>query len=160
MPAADMVFDKVAMSESFYISNMRPQKPRFNRGVWKRLENQVRRWVVEYDELFIVTGGVLTDIIDTIGPNGVGVPGSYYKIILDIEPEYRVIAFLMPNEKSSEPLSSFVVSVDSVELVTGIDFFIDLTDSLECAIEESVNVFFCGESLIYNHNLFLYRIKA
>ncbi|MFC2107445.1 DNA/RNA non-specific endonuclease [Bacteroidota bacterium] len=138
IPAADMAFDKVAMSESFCMSNMSPQVPGFNQGIWKRLENQVRKWAVEYDELFIVTGGVLTDIIDTIGPNGVGVPGSYYKIILDIEPEYRVIAFLMPNEKSAEPLSSFVVSVDSVEVVTGIDFFSSLADSIENALENRI----------------------
>lgn len=142
MPAADMVFDEVAMSESFYMSNMSPQLPGFNRGVWKRLENQVRRWVIDYEELYIISGGVLNNIIDTIGPNRVSVPGSYYKIILDTEPEYRAVAFLIPHRKSSLTLDSFIVSIDSVEKVTGIDFLPALPDSIDNKIELEANLFF------------------
>ena len=34
-PAADMSFNAQAMSETFYLSNMSPQVPSFNRGIWK-----------------------------------------------------------------------------------------------------------------------------
>ena len=48
-PAADMGFSKITMDESFYYSNMSPQVPQFNRGIWKSLETQVRNWAIEYD---------------------------------------------------------------------------------------------------------------
>jgi endonuclease G len=44
-PAGSMKADAENMSESFFMSNMSPQYPSFNRGVWKRLEGEVRYWV-------------------------------------------------------------------------------------------------------------------
>ena len=41
-PAADMGYSMEAMVQSFFYTNMSPQLPRFNRGVWKKLEMQVR----------------------------------------------------------------------------------------------------------------------
>ncbi|NTW34356.1 MAG: DNA/RNA non-specific endonuclease, partial [Bacteroidetes bacterium] len=48
-PAGDMKFDSIAMTESFFLTNMSPQLPDFNRGIWQRIEQQVRNWVQEYD---------------------------------------------------------------------------------------------------------------
>jgi endonuclease G len=58
-PAADMGWSSTSMAESFYFSNMSPQVPGFNRGIWKRLEEQVRSWAIEYDTIYVVTGPVL-----------------------------------------------------------------------------------------------------
>jgi len=46
-PARDMTWSRTAMSESFYMSNMSPQIPGFNRGIWKQLESQVRQYAVD-----------------------------------------------------------------------------------------------------------------
>ena len=73
-PAADMKWSATAMSESFYMSNMSPQRPGFNRGIWKRLEQLVRTWAVEYEEIHVVTGPVLKGSFKSIGPNQVSVP--------------------------------------------------------------------------------------
>ena len=70
-PAADFSKNGLAMSESFYLSNMSPQHPSFNRGQWAALEKQVRRWVVDKGSLYVVTGAVLND---PIGSNQVSVP--------------------------------------------------------------------------------------
>ena len=59
--AADMKWSKKVLSESFYMSNMSPQNPSFNRGIWKRLENQMRQWALDEQKLHIVTGGVLIE---------------------------------------------------------------------------------------------------
>jgi endonuclease G len=135
-PAADMSFSAEAMSETFFLSNMSPQEPGFNRGIWKQLEEQVRKWAVSADSLYVVTGGVLTRPKGAIGPSRVTVPGFYYKVILDpSQNNPRMLAFLMPNAKSSEPLAVFTVTADSVESLTGIDFFPGLTDSLEFRLE-------------------------
>ncbi len=52
-PAADMAFSTIAMSESFYLSNMSPQAPSFNRGIWKKLESYVRKLAFTYGSNFI-----------------------------------------------------------------------------------------------------------
>lgn len=135
-PAADFSYDEFALSQSFYMSNMSPQEPNFNRGVWKKLEDQVRDWAKANQAVYVVTGPVLNKSFKTIGKNKISVPEYYYKIVLDIEkPEIKAIAFLMKNEKSSAELSSFVVSIDQIENLTKLDFFPSLPDDFESALE-------------------------
>lgn len=136
-PASDMGWSSIAMSESFYYSNMSPQEPSFNRGIWKRLEKVVRNWAVENDTIYIVTGPVLTDNLLTIGANKVTVPKYFYKVILDYsKPIIKGIGFIIGNSGSNEPLQNYAVTIDSVENFTGIDFFPLLPDDQEKLIEE------------------------
>jgi len=138
-PASDMGWSETAMAESFYYSNMSPQVPTFNRGIWKQGEDLVRQWARAYGSLYVVVGPVLKAGLATIGPNKVAVPEHYFKVILDKEgPEAKALAFIIPNKGSTEPLQSFVVSVDSVEKVTGIDFFPNLPDEEEMELEHQV----------------------
>ncbi len=137
-PAGDMKFSSTAMSESFYLSNISPQKPEFNRGIWKKLESQVRTWAYRNVRIYVVTGGVLNSCDATIGSNEVGVPQYYYKVILDYkQPDIKAIALVLPNRKGTQPLSSYVESIDYVEDLTGIDFFPDLPDELENRLESN-----------------------
>jgi len=136
-PAADMKWSSAAMSESFLMSNMSPQAPGFNRGIWRRLEEWVRDQAEANEEVYVVTGPVLTDgSFQEIGPNGVDVPKRYFKVVLDYkEPELKAIGFILPNQSSSQPLSIYAVSVDQVEMVTGLDFFYLLEDVDEEMLE-------------------------
>jgi endonuclease G len=137
-PAADMSKNQRIMDESFYMSNMSPQAPSFNRGIWKKLEEQVRDWTFEDTLLYVVTGPVLSEGLETIGENEVSVPKYYYKVVADFsEPELKCIAFLMPNEKSNESIYTYVVSIDSLEKVTGLDFYPLLPDAIENKLERS-----------------------
>ena len=126
-PAGDMAFDTEAMQESFYMSNMSPQIRAFNGGVWKELEETVRDWAYHNDDIYVVTGPVLTDkhIVKKIGKSSkVSVSDMFYKVILDYqEPEVKGIGFLLPHKLSERPLAEYAVTIDSVEKVTGIDFF-------------------------------------
>ena len=136
-PAADMGWSAKTMAESFYFSNMSPQVPAFNRGIWKRTEELVRTWAIAYDSLYIVTGPVLNGKLPSIGANQVSIPNYYYKVILDYHhPEVKAIGIIMPNADSSEPIQHFAVSVDSVEHLTGIDFFPLLNDVEESKLEK------------------------
>ncbi|MEC7755583.1 DNA/RNA non-specific endonuclease [Roseivirga sp. UBA1976] len=138
-PAADFSYDEFALSQSFYMSNMSPQDPGFNRGIWKKLESKVRDWAKENGVVYVVTGPVLKSGLKSIGPNKVSVPEYYYKIVLDIDrPEIKAIAFLMKNEKSSNELSSFVVTIDEIERLTRLDFFPSIPDELENMLESTV----------------------
>ena len=138
-PAGSMTINAKAMSESFYLSNMSPQLPAFNRGGWKELETLVRKWVAEYDRLYVITGPVLKGANRHIGPDKVTVPNSYYKIIYAPN-QAEMIAFVMPNAKIEHELNEYVVDVDEVERLTDIDFFAGMDDQLEKRLEANVNI--------------------
>lgn len=138
-PAGDMSWSESAMSESFYMSNMSPQKPYFNRVTWRMLESIVREWSVKYDKVYIVTGPILADgPYLSIGKNKVSVPNYYYKVILRYSDDIKEsIAFMMPNKKTDKPIKDFVVSVNFIEALTGIDFFYLLDNDIEEIIESN-----------------------
>jgi endonuclease G, mitochondrial len=74
----------------------------------------------------------------TIGPDRVVVPQRFFKVILaPYLNSPKAIGFIMKNDKEESPLSSYAVSVDSVEKLTGMDFFSALPDNLENRIESS-----------------------
>lgn len=140
-PAGDMSWSEETMRESFYMSNMSPQLPAFNRGIWKNLESEVRIWAKQNSELYVVTAGVLEQDLPKIGTkNKVSVPEYFYKVILDYkEPGYKAIGFLMQNKGSKSPVLESAVPVDSIERVTGIDFFPHLPDSIESYVEAHID---------------------
>jgi endonuclease G, mitochondrial len=140
-PCGDMCWSYQAMTESFYLSNMSPQVPAFNRGIWKKLEEQVRDWAIEDQAVCVVTGPVLTKGLGTIGHHRIAIPEYFYKVILDYtEPGIKGIGFIIPNAGSSTDLQHYAVTIDSVEKLTQIDFFWQLPDSEEKIIEGKMNV--------------------
>jgi endonuclease G len=139
-PAADMAWSETAMQESFYYSNMSPQVPSFNRGIWKKLEEQVRDWAVQFDEVYVATGPILISGLPYIGGNKVSVPNLYYKALLVYGNKGKqAIAFVLPNQASQQPLVSFAITIDSLENLTGINFFAALQDDEEALIEAAVH---------------------
>ncbi|MBT8231493.1 MAG: DNA/RNA non-specific endonuclease [Saprospiraceae bacterium] len=122
-PAGDMAFNKKAMKESFFMSNISPQIRKFNNGVWKELEENTRDWAYQKGEIFVVSGPIFYgNNYKKIGQNKVGVPDAFYKILLD-KSESESIAFIIPHEKTDLPLSQFATSINEVESVVNIDFF-------------------------------------
>ncbi|NOQ92749.1 MAG: DNA/RNA non-specific endonuclease, partial [Flavobacteriaceae bacterium] len=99
---------------------------------------KTRYWAQKYDEIYVVTGGVLSDNLETIGDENVAVPKYFYKVLLDYtQPEIKAIAFLVPHQESNKALYEFIVSIDKIEALTGIDFFPALPDDLENKLESS-----------------------
>lgn len=136
-PAADMALNKTSMSESFYLSNMSPQVPGFNRGIWSTMEDQVRKWALSYQKLYVVTGPIFRDNKGTIGEDKVTVPGYYYKVLFDGKD--KMIGLILPNASSSSKLEQFVVTVDEIEKETGVDFFPGLEDKIENKLEGEID---------------------
>ena len=150
-PAADFAFSDKAMSETFYMSNMSPQKGSLNRGIWKDLESEVRLWAKSFGRVYVVSGPILekpAEAYESIGENHVTVPEFYYKVIL--APVYEddedrkspedadsvlAMAYIFPNEKCEGTLDDYTVTVDEVESRTGLDFFALFEDSVENEIE-------------------------
>ena len=139
VPAADMAFHEKAMEETFFMSNISPQDRAFNGGIWRELEEQVRKWTWDRGELIIVAGPVLNDGLKRIGRNEVAVPEQFYKIIFD-ERDKEMLAFLIPNQKSERHLKGYAVSVDTLEMITGIDFFEQSLADNDSLLEISVDL--------------------
>ncbi|MBX7226676.1 MAG: DNA/RNA non-specific endonuclease [Chitinophagales bacterium] len=142
-PSADFRWSLKALSESYFYSNMSPQVPELNRGAWSKLENQGREWALDCGELFVITGPILNDKLKKV-PQGclhLSIPEYYYKIILDYkEPEYKAIAFIMPNTNVTQPVLNYVVTIDEIEKRTGVDFFPALDDTLEERLEKTSRI--------------------
>lgn len=152
-PSADMKFDRQAMQNSFYMSNITPQTHKLNTGIWNNLEQQCRFWARVFNRIHIVTGPVLN-----IDPkkkkkltytdygiekkSNITIPEHYYKIVFDnAEPEIKMIAFLIPNTNDVKgSYFDYAVSVDHLEELTGIDFFSNLPLKVQEQYESSVDV--------------------
>ncbi len=137
-PSADFRWSESALSESYFYSNMSPQVGDFNRKKWSELEMLLRGYVINNPtvNLFVITGPVLKRNLPVIerGVNKVSIPEQFFKVALDLENK-RAIGFLMPNQEIEDDLIDFAVSVDSVEIATGINFYEPLPDTLEERIE-------------------------
>jgi endonuclease G len=137
-PAGDRRFSFEAYHETFLTSNISPQNNDFNGGVWNKLEQKVRYWAKKYDGVYVVTGGVLKDGLKTIGAERISVPEAFYKIILDTSGDrYKALAFLIPNEPTYKSFYEFVVTIDSIETQTGIDFFPNLSQKIQSELEST-----------------------
>lgn len=135
-PAGDRGFDYNAFHETFLTSNISPQNHGFNAGIWNSLEQKVRYWASRYDGVYVITGGILEEGLNTIGSENVSVPRAFYKIVVDFSKErYKVAAFLIPHKKRDDSFYNYTTTVDAIEAKTGIDFFPDLPDAVENKIE-------------------------
>ncbi len=145
-PAGDMNFNQTAMSQSFFMTNISPQKPGLNRQIWKELEEKVRDWAVDNDSIIIITGPIFSQKPRRIGNNKVAVPSQFYKVVADISNKdgYKAIAFIFDNKdyNTNEQFMDYAISVDELEQQTGIDFFAnyqnDDVDKIESSIDKNL----------------------
>ena len=139
-PAKDNSFSVDANKESFYYSNSSPQLGKFNSDIWEDLESWVRKQAIEYDSVYVATGPVFKNNLGAIGSNQVTVPGYYYKMIMRHDgSKYRTIAFLIPHlTPSTEDFMDYIVPVNAIESITGIDFFPGIPDREETTAENSI----------------------
>jgi len=126
-PAGNNTQNDAVMSESFLLTNMIPQVPNHNRGIWKQLETLVRDWVLAGMDIYVVSGTIYDKGHKTIGPNQVGVPTHIWKVIVDRKAG-KAIAFMFPHTALPvQDLPKYAVSVETVEKMTGINFMPKLT---------------------------------
>jgi endonuclease G, mitochondrial len=139
-PAGNHKASQARMDETFYLSNMCPQQPEFNRQFWRELEERTRAWVRERGEAYEITGPIFWNgkaitpkyAYETIGADQVAIPTHFYKIIVaPVErgsTEYEAIAFLAENRAYQRPFhfDHFIRSVADIEALTGLDFMPNL----------------------------------
>lgn len=127
-PSADFRWSQRALSESYYYSNISPQLPGFNREGWVAIENQLRAYVLRTgNPLLVVTGGVLNGELPVLerGVNKVTIPEYYYKVAVDFN-SGEGIGFIVPHKEFLSSPDTYALPIDSVESLSGLDFFNEL----------------------------------
>lgn len=147
--SADRLFSEEANVQTFYYTNMSPQKNRFNTGIWLDMEGVVRTWGRSNtfrDTLYVVKGGAIdkeNQILEYIsGDKTKPVPKYYYMALLCRKGEaYKAIGLWADQSNTARPkLSECVKTIDELEELTGLDFFHHLPDKLENAVESQYSV--------------------
>ena len=140
-PAGDNKWDAEAMRESNLLTNICPQHPSLNSGVWNVIERDCRKWAKKYGDVYIVCGPILMNREhETIGENKIVVPEAFFKVILRLNPQPAAIGYVIRNNEGNKKRDMFVNTVDDVERITGIDFFPSLPDDIENMVEASANI--------------------
>jgi endonuclease G len=139
-PSADFRWSSTALSESYYFSNITPQSPELNREKWAEIEGFLRGYVYNNPQsyLYVVTAPVLKDSLPKVllGAHQLPIPEYHYKIAVDYERKMG-IAFIVPQHNLAYPIDSYAVTIDSIEKITGINFFESLTAEDEKKIEST-----------------------
>jgi len=137
-PGAMNTLNEQVMSESFFLSNMVPQHPNHNRGIWRIMELKVRDWVRAGKDIYVITGTAYAEGATVVGPNQVGVPTHMWKVIVDRKGA-KGIGFFLPNAPIPvADLPKYVVSIRQIEQYTGINFHPQLPPQLD-RVETEVN---------------------
>lgn len=150
-PAQDFKWSENAMSDTFYLTNMVPQKQdNYNAGIWLSAENAVRDSARITGSVYVVTGPVLTDgPYETIGKNKVTIPKECYKalLVIDENDEAHTIAMSIPQTAGKkEKINKYLLTVNELESLTGVDFFPELDDSIEETVEGTYDLNFWPKS--------------
>lgn len=148
--SADRLFSKDANEQTFYLSNMSPQDNSFNSDDWGKLETQVRNWGRNNsfrDTLYVVKGGtILPSQLKATTTSGMPVPKYYFMAVLckkfsGGQNTYKAIGFWVEHKSygGNPNLRSWACTIDELEERTGIDFFCNLPDRVENAVESTYN---------------------
>ena len=142
-PSATIDYSRVANDDTFLYSNMAPQLAGFNRnmfgnkGVWGRLEHDIRKWVKKRHSLYVVSGTYFSGQESFVG-NHVGIPSAFYKIVVDID-KNEAIAFWLPHEEqTAAKLPSYQVTISQIENKTGVDFFTGISDQQQRSLRNQL----------------------
>ncbi len=140
-PSGDRTVTVADNEVTFFMSNMMPQAPDNNQGVWASFETYSRSLASAGNEIVIIAGPSLFGG-STIA-SGVAIPGYTWKIALvvplgsgsaldRINATTRIIALKIPNIAGvrSTPWQNFVVSVAQIETDTGYTFLTELPASV------------------------------
>lgn len=139
--------------ETHTMFNACPQEQDFNEGIWLDLEMKTIEWAEQFGQIWVICGPVFTEkkASKWIGDGAevrVAVPDGFYKIVVKARgdgAEWTVLAFMYPHDVAKDPKKEFdqtryLVSVDSVEMATGLDFLSGMEDGVEEELERGVAV--------------------
>lgn len=142
LPADNCTWNEVAMDECFYYSNIAPQIPEFNRGVWKAIEFMEREIALKYGRVWVVNVPIFhsNQHDNRFGTSNIRVPDAFGKAFLVLDDgTYKGSAILLAHkEYNNFELEDVVVPIDELEILSGVDIFYLLDDAIEADIESAL----------------------
>lgn len=137
MPCMDAKWSECAMNSSFSYANCCPQATNLNTGVWKRVETKVNTMARKYGAMYVCAGPIVPANARVIGDvSCIAVPSHCFKALCySRNGEWHATAFLFPNDVCKGSMFDYTLTVDSLESITGYDFFHNLPDDIERRIE-------------------------
>jgi endonuclease G len=158
-PSSDRVLNDADNAATFLLTNIMPQAPQLNQGIWAELEDYARALVAEGNELYIITGGYGSGgtgsqggTTTTLANGNITVPARYWKVLLilpnddapdipRITSDTRVIAVDMPNTQAASalPWGQYRTSVDAIEAATGLNLFDRIPAAVQNDLEGAVD---------------------
>ena len=125
-----------AQYASFLMSNVVPQTPECNRGIWKRIEERERGYPDTYGTIWVICGPVFSDHPDKLAGKSCDVPDAFFRIIVREDAQGpHAMALVVPQHPGSDKFEDFSVSVNSVESSTGLDVMSELPKETQSSIE-------------------------
>ncbi len=160
-PSGDRCYSYEQNKQTFYLSNMQPQIQGHNSGIWQQLEDKVRSWAGNCDTLYVVKAATIdkaehiytdADLNEIANkekkPKKLHFPGIvpkyFYMALMAYEKEtntYRALGIWSPHYNGSEPE---YITIEELQRRTGIDFFCNLDDEIEKAVESTVDSNYWG----------------
>ena len=146
VPSGDRTRSVQDNSATFLMSNILPQAPQNNRGVWRELEEYSRDLVYQFDRtLYIIAGGYGAQ--ETLASGRVTVPSRVWKIVValgpgetieDIDEQTPIIAVDMPNRDTEiADWRVYQTTIDRIEIATGYDYLSMVPSEMQTVLEAS-----------------------
>lgn len=142
--AMSHLYGRAGQADSFLMTNITPQKSKLNQQLWQHLEEtEIKQFAKNFGKVWVITGPVFSGTVERLSSDWlVEIPDAFYKIyITEAAPGKPpvALAFLVPQTvNGKEPLAQFATSIDNIEAQTGLDFFAQLDDRTEAALEAAV----------------------
>jgi endonuclease G len=130
-PSADFAWSKEANDMTFVMSNMVPQSPGLNRGAWKKLEEQVRRWACGEKKISVITGPILKRGLTKLKGGDLEVPQEFFKIIIDETPPVKMVSFLYNQTDVGDVMTERMMPINRLEIMAGITFNDEIPEYVE-----------------------------
>lgn len=142
--------------QTFYVTNSVPQiQGGFNGGIWQKLEAAIQD-IGERETVYVVTGVAFAKMGETKtikyttakdDTKQVPVPNYFYKVVLKVDTNSSgvvtaasTVGFWFENKAYDNSVySNYTVSVDQIEQWTGFDYFVNLPDTIESAVERNTS---------------------
>lgn len=155
-PSADRTGSSAMNLSTFLMSNIIPQAPNNNQGIWANLEEYCRNFVRDGNELYIIMGsygkgGVgANGYVQTIDNDRVTVPNRIWKVVLGIKKGNNdfsrinkgalIIAIDVPNSNKVHPdWRKYLTTIDKIEQQTGLNLFNNLSFEVQDILESKIS---------------------
>ena len=138
-------YGREAQIQTFLLTNVIPQTPALNRGLWETLEKIISNDYAErFGQVWVICGPIFGSNLGTLKDGKVLIPDGCYKIVVRVDQDGspHALAFEMPQDlpwvHQQQALLQYLTSISKIEQDTGMGFFPDLPAGTKTTLENAV----------------------